>query len=141
MIKDQIFKKYPSNSLFHEILNAFGLKDLDDNRSFSRRDLKILKTVEKIKLLKAQLDECYLPCKSRTYLNDLNEKNVITILRQVLKTKQYTITSREKYMKGCKFIIYSICKLELKEYKPVIDNPENKVNSDQSDNPIIITFN
>ena len=58
--------------------------------------------------MKNELEECYLPCKSRTYLNSLTEKNVITILRQILKTRNYTITSREKYMKGCKFIIYSL---------------------------------
>ena len=139
MIKDQLFKKYPSNSLFLDILYAFGLKGLDDNRSFSRRDLKILKTVDKIKELKPQLDDCYLPCKSRTYLNQLNEKNVVTILRQILKTKHYTISSREKYMKGCKFIIYSICKVEQKEYKPVLE----KINEEDTaiDQPIVITFN
>ena len=143
MIKDQLFKKYPSNTLFLEILKSFGLNGLDDKRSFSRRDLKILKTVEKINILKAELETCYLPCKSRTYLNDLNEKNVITILRQILKTKNYTINSREKYMKGSKFIIYSLCKLEHKEYKPILEIGNNNDNDldEEPDKPIVITFN
>ena len=143
MSKDQLFKKYPSNKLFIEILNSFGLKGLDDKRSFSRRDLKILNTVDKINNLKNELDSCYLPCKSRTYLNDLNEKNVITILRQILKTKNYTINSREKYMKGSKFIIYSLCKLEHKEYKPILedDDTEKQTELVDEDKPIVITFN
>ena len=119
MKKDQLFKKNPSNELFEKILNAFGLNGLDDKRSFSRKDLKYIKTVEKISHLKNDLEDCYLPCKSRTYLSQLNEKNVITILRQILKTRNYTITSREKYMKGCKFIIYNLCKTEQKTYKPL----------------------
>ena len=140
MKKDQLFKKNPSNELFEKILNAFGLSGLEDKRSFSRKDLKYIRTVEKISLLKTELDDCYLPCKARTYLSALNEKNVITILRQILKTRNYTISSREKYMKGCKFIIYNLCKTELKTYKPLI---EIKSSDDQNDEkkPIVLTFN
>ena len=45
MKKDQLFKKHPSDGLFSKILSAFGLNDLNDNRSFTRKDLKILRTV------------------------------------------------------------------------------------------------
>tara|TARA_B100001093_G_scaffold518923_2_gene605590 strand:- start:817 stop:1239 length:423 start_codon:yes stop_codon:yes gene_type:complete len=140
MKKDQLFKKNPSDELFQKILNAFGLKDLEDKRSFSRKDLKYIKTVEKINNLKSDLEEYYLPCKARTYLNGLNEKNVITILRQILKTRNYTISSREKYMKGVKFIIYNLCKTELKTYKPLIEiKNENKSESEKK--PIVLMFN
>ena len=105
MKKDQLFKKYPSDELFKKVINSFGLKSLEDIRSFSRKDLKILKTVDQINSFKIELSECYLPCKARTYLNGLNEKNVVTILRQILRTRNYTIVSREKYMRGEKFII------------------------------------
>ena len=95
MKKDQLFKKHPHDELFKKVLESFGLHNgLTDNRSFCRKELKQLKTVEKINELKAELSECYLPCKSRTYLNGLNEKNVVTVLRQILKTRNYTITSR-----------------------------------------------
>tara|TARA_B100001093_G_C26843105_1_gene1021535 strand:- start:1746 stop:2168 length:423 start_codon:yes stop_codon:yes gene_type:complete len=140
MKKDQLFKKNPSNELFDKILNSFGLTGLDDKRSFSRKDLKYIKTVEKINALKADLDDCYLPCKSRTYLSLLNEKNVITILRQILKTRNYTIASREKYMKGCKFIIYNLCKTEQKTYKPLIEIKSDDESGDDK-KPIVLTFN
>ena len=140
MKKDQLFKKNPSNELFEKVLNAFGLTGLDDKRSFSRKDLKYIKTVEKINLLKPEIDQCYLPCKARTYLNGLNEKNVITILRQILKTRNYTISSREKYMKGCKFIIYNLCKTEQKSYKPLIEIKSENITTDNK-KPIILTFN
>jgi hypothetical protein len=67
MRKDQLFKKNPSNELFLEVINSFGLNSLEDKRSFSRKDLKFLKTVERINKLKPLLIDCYLPCKSRTY--------------------------------------------------------------------------
>ena len=43
-------------------------------------------------------------------------------------------------MKGCKFIIYTLCKLESKKYKPLLETkPEEAVT--QNEKPIIITFN
>ena len=90
--------------------------------------------------MKNELEECYLPCKSRTYLNSLTEKNVITILRQILKTRNYTITSREKYMKGCKFIIYSLSKLDQQTYTPLIEITPNEEDEDTT-KPIVLTFN
>ena len=140
MRKDQLFKKNPSEELFDSVLESFGLTSLEDKRSFSRKDLKYIKTVEKINKIKPKLEECYLPCKARTYLNGLNEKNVITVLRQILKTRNYTISSREKYMKGCKFIIYSLCKLESKKYKPLLEI-KNEETENLEKKPIVITFN
>tara|TARA_E500000178_G_scaffold355921_1_gene430596 strand:+ start:2107 stop:2529 length:423 start_codon:yes stop_codon:yes gene_type:complete len=140
MKKDQLFKKNPSNELFQKVLNAFGLTDLNDKRSFSRKDLQYIKTVNKVNELKNELNDCYLPCKARTYLSGLTEKNVITILRQILKTRNYTIVSREKYMKGCKFIIYNLTKLEQQIYKPLTDIPSETENTD-TDKPIVLTFN
>ena len=67
MGKDQLFKKNPSDELFDSVLESFGLTSLEDKRSFSRKDLKYIKTVEKINKIKPQLEECYLPCKARTY--------------------------------------------------------------------------
>lgn len=139
MKKDQLFKKHPSDELFLKVLKAFGLNDLNDTRSFTRKDLKILRTVEKLELILDQLKQCYLPCKSRTYLNGLTEKNSVTVLRQILKTRNYTVLSREKYMRGEKFIIYSLTPLETKAYHPILNNQVNKKKI-VSDKPILITF-
>lgn len=120
MSKNQIFKKMPPTELIMGILNSFGLNDLDDKRSFSRKDLSQLDTVNKVNELKGELIKYYLPCKARSYLNDLTEKNVVTILRQCLKCIGYTVNSREKYLKGEKFIIYNLCKCEQRNYVSVI---------------------
>jgi|TARA_B110000977_G_scaffold12429_1_gene15844 hypothetical protein len=139
MVKDQLFKKYPTNELYENIINSFGIYDIDNKHTFSRNDLKHLKTVEKINKLKPYLEKCYIPCKGRTYLNNLTEKNVITVLRQILKIRGYHVSSREKYIKGHKYILYKVEKNEEKVYKPLNDSkPESLIKNDK---PIIITFN
>ena len=125
---NQLFRKIPDKILFDKLLEAFNLKSIDDIKLFSKLDLLNHNSVNKMNNLKVILQEYYLPCKARTYLSALNEKNVITILRQILKTRNYTISSREKYMKGCKFIIYNLCKTELKTYKPLIELKSNDLN-------------
>tara|TARA_B110000971_G_scaffold48732_1_gene48796 strand:+ start:9663 stop:10091 length:429 start_codon:yes stop_codon:yes gene_type:complete len=140
-VKNQLFKRYPSKELFMGVLNAFGIYDLEEGPNiFSRNDLVHLKTVEKIVILKPYLEKCYIPCKARTYLNNLTEKNVITILRQLLKTKGYSIASKEKYTKGYKFIIYTVKPNENIEYIPITPvQPDEK--HVKSIKPIIVTFN
>ena len=135
MKKNQLFRKTPSDELVNKIVAAFGFRTLSDRRSFSRSDLSKLDTVIKIKEMKGLLEQYYLPCKARTYLNDLNSKNIVTILRQCIKTKGYTICSREKYLKGDKFIIYSLCPLDQKEYVSVVSG-----NMDMTNKSTTITF-
>jgi len=106
--KSQVFRKIPSDDLVLRVVRSFGLKDLNDKTQFSRRDISIHNTINKVQALLPELEDIYLPCKSRSYLHGINEKNVTTILRQLLKTKKYTIHSQEKYIKGSKFILYQI---------------------------------
>ena len=49
-----------------------------------------------------------------------NEKNIITILRQLIRVYGYSIISREKYIKGNKFIIYQIISTDDRDYKPLL---------------------
>jgi hypothetical protein len=132
--KNQLFKVKPPKTICDEILTAFGLANLDDNHLFSRRDLEKMGCVEKIASMKAELTKYYIPCKARTYLNDITSKNVITILRQIVKVYGYRIVSREKYIKGEKFIIYQILPNEVDE------NQENVVKEKSEEEPFKINF-
>jgi len=118
-MKSQLFKKEPCDNIIEKLLNCFGLKNINDDRHFSREDLKKIDSVNKIYEIKEELNKYYIPCKARTYLNDLNEKNIITILKQFLKSKGYTIISREKYSKKNKFIIYKLITLVCNNYQPI----------------------
>ena len=119
MTKSQLFRTTPTKELTEKIVQCFGLKNIEDTTNFSKNDIKTLETVKRVEELKLQLSECYIPCKARTYLNDLNEKNVLTILRQCLRCQGYNLTSREKYIKGDKFCIYQIIPYDDKKYIPV----------------------
>ena len=70
--------------------------------------------------IKVILEEYYLPCKRKVYLEDLTLKKCITILRQLVKLYDYLLKSNEKYIKGEKIIIYYIVPVSMK-------NPNNKI--------------
>ena len=123
MPKNQLFRKLPDEEIINKLLLAFGLTSLKDTNNFSRRDLDTLGTVIAIEHMKQELEKYYLPCKSRTYLHDLNTKNIVTVLRQFVKTKGYSIQSQEKYSQGDKFIIYGLTDYENKVYKSVVNKP------------------
>ena len=135
-MKNQLFRKTPSNEIIQKVVETFGFRCLKDRRCFSRSDLIKLDTVSKIQELKPELELYYLPCKARTYLNDLNEKNVVTILRQLIKTQGFTICSREKYCKGDKFIIYNLCPIDQKTYVSVVQG-----SCETHRNSITLSFN
>ena len=127
MTTNQLFRKIPPKNVVVRILNVFGLKDVEDQRYFSRKDLEALKCVEEMNnTIKPLLGEYQLPCKSRTYLNDLTPKNVITVLRQIVRLYDYNVVSKEKYIKGDKFIIYQLTPNVEKKYRPItIENIQN----------------
>jgi hypothetical protein len=97
---NQIFNKKVPIKLIIDIVNIIGIKDLDDTRDFyySNIESKIEKMNEKLNELK----QFYIPCKRKIYFTEIDNKKIITILRQTLKLYDYTIISKEKYMKDQK---------------------------------------
>ena len=108
-MKNQLFRISPELEFTENLLKLFGINDINDNHSFTRKNLEDLKTVEKINELKEKLDKYYRPCKSKKYLQiELDEKKCITILRQFLKIHNHTLISKEKYVKGIKLLFYQV---------------------------------
>lgn len=140
--KDQIFRKHPTDEIVNKILNAFGLQDIDDQKTFSRNDLRAIKTVDKLTFIKPELELFYIPCKARTYLSYIDEKTAITILRQFVKTRNRMIESREKYMKGSKFLIYYIVQSYNRPYKPIPWKDTTPIpQEDEHAKPVVLNFN
>lgn len=119
MPKNQLFRLVPPPEVCQQVLESFGLTGFNDTTNFSRRDLDMIQCVERMNTLRETLVKYYLPCKARTYLSELNNKNVITILRQLARLNGYSVQSREKYIKGDKFIIYQIIPSESRKYQPM----------------------
>jgi hypothetical protein len=108
MPKNQLFKNIPDLQIIQSILSAFGLDDIEDARFFTKDHMVDVDTVQKIINLSDSLKEYYLPCKSKKYLTDLNEKKCITILRQFVKIHHYKCIGMEKSIKGNKTMTYRL---------------------------------
>ncbi len=77
MVKNQLFRSIPDLQIIQSILDAFGLDDIEDARFFTKEHMVDVETVRKIIELSDELKAYYLPCKSRKYLTELNEKKSI----------------------------------------------------------------
>ena len=108
MKKNQLYKKLPTIDLFERFVKIFGLTDINDCRKFTRERLIKNKTLEKFEGFREELQEYYIPCKVDKYLTNLNEKKLITILRQIAKVFDYNVISNEKYLNSKKVLQYCL---------------------------------
>ena len=78
---------------------------------FKRQDLEQRRTVQKMKGVLDELSVYYLPCKMNKYMDpsELYEQRCITILRQILRLHQITLTSKQiRDSRGKKLMLYQI---------------------------------
>ena len=54
----------------------------------------------------------YLKCKHNKYLDQINEKKLITLFRQILKPYNFKIIAIEKYENSSKYLLYIIKKID-----------------------------
>ena len=59
-----------------------------------------------------KLRNYYIPCKAKTYLEEISIPRSIVILRQFLKCHGYTLFSKEKFIKSKKHTIYKIVTID-----------------------------
>jgi len=119
MVYNQLFKIIPDKLILTEIINLFGIDSLDDNVYFTNRDLIDLKTVEKMNDILDKLKIYYIPCKSRIYLHNIDDKRAITIFKQFLKVYNYNIINNYKVIDGIRYKYYIINKTSTKINVPI----------------------
>ena len=110
MKNSQLFRKTPTLDLFSRFAKIFGLTDINDCRKFTRDNLIHYKTLEHFSEFYNELEEYYIPCKIDKYLKNMNEKKLITVLRQIAKTYDYNVISNEKYINSKKVLYLFIKK-------------------------------
>lgn len=119
--KDQLFRKEVP-FLFLETLfqDLFEIK-LDDTIEyhFSKTTLIKRNAHEIINKYLDELKSYYIQCKHKLYLENLTEKKTITLLRQLLRTHDYELKTKEKYDNGKKFLLYTISKKKIKLLKKI----------------------
>lgn len=103
---NQLFRKRIETELVIDILQCFGLANLNDRKMFSKMDLVKEQTVDRLTMLLPEIEEYYLPCKARVYIENLNEKRAITMLKQILRLHGYYLQSKEKNLNNHKIIFY-----------------------------------
>jgi len=111
MVLKQLFVSKPPLELLNNIIKGFGLKTLNDTKEFSYINMNKLDTLTIFKNLENELNKYYLPCKKKKYFNNINNltnKQAITIFRQILKIYDYDLYSKEKFIKGIKYSVYKI---------------------------------
>jgi len=108
MKKNQLFCKLPTLVLFERFVKIYGLTDINDCRKFTRDILITNQTLERFDGFREELEEYYIPCKSEKYLYDMNEKKLVTVLRQIAKVFDYNVISNEKYLNAHKVLQYAL---------------------------------
>lgn len=113
MTKNQLFSFVPELNVVDKLLSYFGLEEgINDKNSFNKLNMKELETVKKIDEYKGELRKYYIPCKARVYLDVIDEKKCITILRQFIKTHGYTLVSSDKSINGNKIKLYRLIEID-----------------------------
>ena len=126
-LSNQLFsKENPPFDLVKKILFLLINKDLNENTyyEFSRKTLYNKNIIENMGEYIEELKKYYLKCKHSKYLENLNEKKLITLYRQILRPYDFTINAYEKYNNGEKFLLYVIEKkkeLSLKKVNSIIN--------------------
>jgi hypothetical protein len=115
LIINQLFiKENPPFKLVQDILFLLINKELNEHTyyEFSRNTITNKNIIKKIDIYIEELKKYYLKCKHLKYLENLDEKKIITIFRQILRPFNFTINAYEKYNNGEKFLLYVIKKKE-----------------------------
>jgi hypothetical protein len=105
---NQLFVKKVDPDVALKLLNCFGLQNLDDRKSFTKHDLIANQVVDNVRNILPELLQYYLPCKARVYLDNLSERRVLTILRQVVRLYDHYVHSKEKNINSHKVIVYQL---------------------------------
>ncbi len=110
--KNQLFREDVEFIFLSNLINECFNIELNNstNYSFSKKIIisKDIITIinNKINILK----KYYIKCKHKIYLENINEKKVITLLRQLLKIHDFDLKAKEKYENGKKYLLYTISK-------------------------------
>jgi hypothetical protein len=128
MVVNQLFIHKPPIELLNKLIRAFGLNDINDTKEFTQLDMDINNTIATFHTLEKELGDCYIPCKRKEYTDNIKNiiyKEAITIFRQFLKAHNYDLYSKERFIKGIKYLVY---KIVTKHEKSIISKTKKKQN-------------
>ena len=116
MVLNQLFNEKPSLELVNKLVSKFGLKDINDSTEFTTLDMDRINTLVNFKIIENDIRDIYIPCKREKYASSFTNKSLITILRQFIKMYEHDLFSKEKFIKGQKYLVYKIITKQDKEF-------------------------
>ena len=105
----QLFRKPLTSELLMIIKKIYKIKNLN-NHQFNKKKILEYNTIEQLELFYFYISEFYLPCKAKIFLENITINRTVTILKQILKEFNYTVSATEKYDKNKKYTHYRINK-------------------------------
>lgn len=109
----QLFKEKPTQEIIIKLIKCFGFTDLDDVSSINFNN-NLQEKINNYKEIEGELSRFYVRCKINNYLYKYNSKNIVTVIRQFLKTINYNLVSKEKCYNKQKYLVYSLkCNIQV----------------------------
>ncbi len=106
---NQLFTRCVELEVANRLVTCIGLTGMNDGRNFTKYDLIRVDAVRNFERdLLPELATYYLPCKAKLYLVDLNEKKLLTVVKQVLRLHTYCVFAKEKSFGSKKIIVYRV---------------------------------
>ena len=121
----QLFTQKVPQELVLKVLSLFGLKGLKDKKEFNILDMDKRNVLTNFILIQPEIMGYYLKCKHR-FFDNIDNKGIITIFKQLLRAHDYDLQSREKFIKATKYLLYHIVSKSEKE-KPLIPESDYKL--------------
>jgi hypothetical protein len=100
----KLFRENPPIDVLNIMLRELGFTSPMDTKLFCAEELKLETLHEWIPLL----EPYYLPCKAKRYLDRLDSRRIITILRHVLPIHGFGMNSYERLHLGKKRTVYQL---------------------------------
>ena len=127
MTVKQLFNEQVPLDLVLKVVSLFGLKGLKDKTEFCILDMNKRNVLTNFKQIQPEIMGYYLKCKHR-FFDNIDNKGIITILKQLLRAHDYDLQSREKFIKATKYLLYHIVskteKEKLKKLHRAVPNKE-----------------
>ena len=123
-VKNQLFRENIEINFLEKIIKECFNIELNNSTyySFSKKTIVSRNILDIINNNMDKLKKYYIKCKHKIYLENLNEKKIITLFRQLLRMHDFELKAKEKYENGKKYLLYTIC-------KKIINNDLKKINS------------
>lgn len=111
----QLFAKKPTDDVIKDILVITKFGSLHNPKEVTKNDLETAEVIKLYDHFKPNLKPFYITCKYKKHVETATTyKNIITVLRQLVRTRQFKIISKQKYVDGKRIYVYNlISKMQL----------------------------